>query len=469
MTKVQAFDFSSNGTLEEVVVFVSDPKLISNLEARIGAFVVGTYESDGNDASSTDSTRFSVPINSDLVVKAQRESQEFSLWASPSELAAPDLKVNIGVQSLTVDGQKTKIEKAPIEYRFGVLIRDSNWDGVDTYRIPALARTNAGTLIAAYDARYDDARDLPANIDVAYSRSFDGGKSWEPMRLALDFKGEDEAKEGVGDPSILVDPKTGRIWIAALWAHNGKSLAQSEPGLKLETSGQLVLTYSDDDGATWSEPRNITAEVASGKNWRVLFQGPGSGIVTRKGTLIFPAQFLDENRGFFSTIVWSDDQGETWRVGTGAKRSTCESQVVELNDGSIMINMRNYNVKNYVRSVAITRDYGQTWTQDEETSETLPCPICQASLIRVKSTIDGDDSNLLAFMNPSSSKGRINMTLKLSEDEGKTWPRELTLYRPGCYGYSSIVKINAETIGVLYETAGGLIYQTVKTEDVPKR
>ncbi|MBP5621232.1 MAG: exo-alpha-sialidase [Thermoguttaceae bacterium] len=308
MTKVQAFDFSSNGTLEEVVVFVSDPKLISNLEARIGAFVVGTYESDGNDASSTDSTRFSVPINSDLVVKAQRESQEFSLWASPSELAAPDLKVNIGVQSLTVDGQKTKIEKAPIEYRFGVLIRDSNWDGVDTYRIPALARTNAGTLIAAYDARYDDARDLPANIDVAYSRSFDGGKSWEPMRLALDFKGEDEAKEGVGDPSILVDPKTGRIWIAALWAHNGKSLAQSEPGLKLETSGQLVLTYSDDDGATWSEPRNITAEVASGKNWRVLFQGPGSGIVTRKGTLIFPAQFLDENRGFFSTIVWSDDQ-----------------------------------------------------------------------------------------------------------------------------------------------------------------
>ncbi len=469
-TRIQAFDLEPGDNLEEVVVGISNPRLLVSLEARIGKIVVGRYESQNgfnvDSNASLITTQIPIQIDSELVAQARQESQELSLWAVPSEFAAPDLKIKIGVQSLTFDGSKTPINSEPIEYRFGVLIRDSGWDGVNTYRIPALVRTNAGTLIAAYDARRLNASDLPGNIDVACSRSFDGGKTWKPMQAAIDIKGEDEAKEGVGDPSILVDPQTGRIWIAALWAHNGKSLWQSEPGLKPETSGQLILSYSDDDGATWSEPRNITAEVAPDMNWRILFQGPGSGIVTRKGTLVFPAQYLDENKGFFSTIVWSDDHGETWHVGTGAKRSTCEAQIVELNDGSIMINMRNYGTNVFARSVATTNDFGKTWSQEEEMSQTLPCPICQASLIRVKSTIDGDDSNLLAFMNPNSPKRRINMTLKLSEDEGKTWPRALTLYRPDCYGYSSIVKIDADTIGTLYETAGGLIYQTVKTEDV---
>lgn len=466
-TKVQAFDFSSNGKLEEVVINLSEPKFLRGLEARIGDVVVGSCEVGGtSNLDPNAALQIPIRIDAELAAKALKDSPELSVWASPSEFAAPDIKITIGIQSLTIDGEKRSVEGERIEYRFGVLVREPNWDGVSAYRIPALGRSNTGTLIAVYDARNANPTDLPGDIDVACSRSFDNGKTWEPMQLAIDFKGEDEAKEGVGDPAILVDARTGRIWIAALWAHNGKSLWDSEPGLKLGTSGQLVLAYSDDDGATWSEPRNITADTAPDKDWRVLFQGPGTGIVTRDGKLVFPAQFLDKDKGFFSTIIWSDDRGETWTVGTGAKYSTCESQVVELNDGSIMINMRNFGTKNFARSVAVTNDLGKTWTQHEEMSNDLPCPICQASLIRIKSTLDGDDSNLLAFMNPNSEKARVDMTLKLSEDEGQTWPRSLTLYRPHCYGYSSIVKIDADTIGALYETQGGLIYQTVKTQDV---
>ena len=129
-----------------------------------------------------------------------------------------------------------------------------------------------------------------------------------------------------------------------------------------------------------------------------------------------------------------------------------------------MLNMRNYRVDLRERSVATTSDLGATWTEFK--GEKLPCPICQASIIRVRSKANGDDSDLLAFMNPNSPNSRTDMTIKLSEDEGKTWSRSITIYRPGCCGYSSLVKIDSDTIGAFYETLGGLIYQTVKIDDI---
>ena len=97
--------------------------------------------------------------------------------------------------------------------------------------------------------------------------------------------------------------------------------------------------------------------------------------------------------------------------------------------------------------------------------KTLVEPVCQASLIKVKSTQDGDDANLLAFMNPNSQNRRNFMTVKLSEDEGQTWPRSIMLYAPDGCGYSALAKIDGDTVGALYETSGGLMYQTVKLSD----
>lgn len=468
-TKVQALDISNvSGDLKQVVVNISDPKYLLGVEARIGDIVVGSYEFNGifNVDLNTPTKPTQVPIQIDSISskEALNKSKELSIWTSPSEYAAPDKIIKIGVQSLTAN-RKIIVNGLPLEYRFGSILRDKGWDNVAAYRIPGLVYTPKGTLIAVYDARNNNPYDLPGDIDVACSRSFDKGKTWEPMQIIVDLSGENEKLEGVGDPAILVDDKTGRIWVAALWAHNGKSLAQSAPGLELGTSGQIILVYSDDDGKTWSKPRNITKEVAPDKDWRMFFQGPGSGICTRDGKLIFPAQVFDKAKNFYSTILWSDDSGVSWHIGTSAKDSTCESQVVELNDGSLLLNMRNYNTREFSRSVSVTKDLGKTW-ETHESSGKLLCPICQASLIRVASTKDGDKASLLAFMNPYSSQGRVNMTLQLSEDEGKTWGRSLTLYQPQCFGYSSLAKIDADTIGVLYETQGGLIYQTIKTQDV---
>jgi len=459
-TKVTTLNVKDGASWERVVVEVSNVKLLKRMELRSGELVLGSVEIDGANEGAAEFTF--APTDAANIAKVE-------IWAFASKNAGPGDKVKIAVKEAVAkkaDGKTAAFDAASLEYRFGVLVRDSGWDGVAKYRIPGIVKTLNGTLIAVYDARWNDARDLPANVDVACSRSFDGGKTWEPMQIVIDYDGPDPAKEGVGDPAILVDPKTGRVWVAALWAHNGKSIHASQPGLKIGTSGRLVLSYSDDDGASWSEPVDITNVAAEGENWRILFQGPGCGIATRGGQLVFPAQFIDENGVWFSTLVWSGDGGKSWKAGNGAVKMTCEAQVVELNDGALMLNMRNFEGR--ARSVAVTRDFGETWDEHPTSKKTLVEPICQASLIRFSSTLDGEQSDCLAFMNPNSKSGRVDMTLKLSADEGTTWDRELTLYRPGGWGYSSLVKIDGETVGALYETLGGLIFQTVKIADVPK-
>ncbi|MBR4832736.1 MAG: exo-alpha-sialidase [Thermoguttaceae bacterium] len=459
-TKITTLKVEGGASWERIVVGVSDVKLLKRLELRSGELILGAVKIDGTQGGAAEFRL--TPTDAEKLATVE-------IWAFASKNAGPGDKVKIAVKEAVATaavGKAAAFDATSLEYRFGVLVRDSGWDGVAKHRIPGIAKTLNGTLIAVYDARWKHAGDLPADVDVACSRSFDGGKTWEPMQIAMNFDGPDPAKEGVGDPAILVDPKTGRIWLAALWAHNGKSIRASQPGLKIGTSGRLVLSYSDDDGASWSEPIDVTNEAAAGENWRILFQGPGCGIATRGGQLVFPAQFIDENGVWFSTLVWSGDGGKSWKAGNGAVKMTCEAQVVELNDGSLMLNMRNFEGR--ARSVAVTRDFGETWVEHPTSKKTLVEPICQASLIRFSSTLDGDKGDLLAFMNPNSKNGRLDMTLKLSADEGTTWDRELLLYRPGCWGYSSLVKIDDETIGALYETLGGLIFQTVKIQDVPK-
>jgi sialidase-1 len=401
-----------------------------------------------------------VPLNRPL----SSGVNEIRLLAKPLPGAKLGETVSLAITAITIDGKPQPLQGAVSRQRIAMLLRKPGDDGSKFYRIPGLATSNQGTLLAIYDIRYKHIGDLPADIDVGLSRSTDGGQTWEPMQVLMDIGGND-AKEGVGDPAILVDRKSGRIWVAALWAHNGKSLAASKPGLKLDESGQLVVSYSDDDGKTWSEPRNITAEAAPDKDWRILFNGPGSGIAMRDGTLVFAAQYWDAKNLPHSTILWSRDAGKSWHCGTGAKPDTTEAQVVELDDGSLMLNMRDNHGGS--RSVAVTRDLGQTWTEHPTSRRALPEPVCQASILRIASVKDGAPKSLIAFFNPRSPKGRKDMTLQLSEDEGMTWPRRQLINPAPCWGYSCLTMIDAKTLGVLYETNGGLIFESIEPATVP--
>lgn len=363
--------------------------------------------------------------------------------------------------------------------KFGVALRRHNDDGVHTYRIPGLETTNHGSLIAVYDVRYNNSGDLQNDIDVGMSRSTDGGKTWEPMKIIMDmgnWGGLPGDENGIGDPCILVDRQTGTIWVAALWAHgkhNQRFWLASKPGILPEETGQIMLVKSDDDGLTWSDPVNITSQVKKAE-WRLFLQGPGKGINMQDGTLVFPAQFIDENGVPQSTIIYSRDHGKSWHTGNGAKPETTEAQLIELNNGSIMLNMRdNRNRENKSqsngRAVYITNDLGKTWIEHPTSNNALIEPTCMGSLIKEEFLIDGKLQKVVLFSNPDSKYRRERMTIKISFDDGKNWPSEYSylLDELTGNGYSCLTKIDEKNIGILYEgSQANLVFQIVPIENM---
>lgn len=339
--------------------------------------------------------------------------------------------------------------------RTGVAVRRGGDDRVHTYRIPGLVTTKKGTLIGVYDVRHRGGRDLPGDIDVGMSRSTDKGQTWEPLKIIMDMGRDSQWHyDGIGDPAILVDQNTGTIWVAATWSHGNRSWRGSGPGLTPDETGQLMLVRSDDDGQSWSKPINITKQIKR-PEWCFILQGPGKGITMRDGTLVFAAQYQDppgKNRLPHSTIIYSKDHGQTWKVGKGAFDDTTEAQVVEIEPGTLMLNCR-YNRKS-ARVVMTTTDMGQTWQKHPTSEKALIEPgACMASLIDVNRETGKLGSGWLLFSNPDSLQGRRRITIKASKDQGKSWPDQfrLLLDQETSAGYSCLTMIDENTIGILYE------------------
>jgi sialidase-1 len=379
-----------------------------------------------------------------------------------------DARIDVRIISLrTADGEEIAVaplaDGAPAQ-RLGTAVRRGGEQGVHTSRIPALVRTAKGTLVAAFDLRHRGGGDLPGDIDVGVRRSTDGGKTFGPTILALDM-GAPHDQNGVGDPCLLVDTKTDRVFVFGLWSQGNNGWNGSRAGLDPADTGQLVCAWSDDDGKTWSAPRNLTRALKD-PSWRLFLQGPGSGITTSDGTLAIPAQFRDGDGTPHSTVVWSDDRGETWHVGTGARPKTTESSLVELADGSWMLNMR--DDRGGSRAVATTRDRGQTWTEHPTSRSALPEPVCMASLIRFERGRPGAADDLLLFSNPAVPRApRRQITVRYSADDGMTWSEGLLIDEGQSAGYSSLVQIDADTVGILYECSRAhLAFQALPVADI---
>ncbi len=378
-------------------------------------------------------------------------------------------RIEIKPISIETDGKQISIvQSREIElYRVATPLRDFGDDGVHSYRIPGLVTSTKGTLLAVYDIRRNTSRDLQGDIDVGLSRSTDGGKSWEPMKVIMDMGehgGLPQDQNGIGDPAILVDHETGHIWVAALWLH-GKpgemAWNSSRPGMRPSETGQFVLVKSEDDGLTWSEPMIITDQIKN-PEWNLFFNGPGKGITMKDGTLVFPAQFKDKDQMPHSTIIYSKDKGKTWKVGSGAKSNTTEAQVVELQDGSLMLNMRDN--RGGSRSISITKDLGQTWTEHATSRSALPEPVCMASIIE-----NPYQAGMLLFSNPATEKGRNNITIKASLNDGDSWPEDLqVLLDEGTgWGYSCLTMINEREVGILYESSvANMTFQIIPLNEI---
>ncbi len=315
--------------------------------------------------------------------------------------------------------------------------------GYDNYRIPAVVTSNQGTLLAFCEGRHP-ARSDSWNIDVMMRRSTDGGKSWSNLQALWDDGGN-----WCGNPGTVVDRETGTIWLLMTWSRGDDGEAAIVKGTSKDTC-HVFACSSKDDGVTWSKPAEIT-KTAKDPDWRWYATGPGAGIqVTHgrhKGRLIIPCDHSAPHGGYESHIIYSDDHGGTWKTG-GTIPNFTECEVVERTDGTLLINMRNFDERRKTRGTATSADGGETWSKVTH-DQTLIEPNCQGS-VRRYTTVAKDGKSRVLFSNPASTSQRVRMTVRLSYDEGRTWP-VAKLINAGGSGYSCLTVLPDRTIGLLYE------------------
>ena len=459
---------------------VSNPDMLVGVEVTDTAgFVYYSGEGIKNELNLT------LPIKQELKQGAQ--NLIFTFTGNKNT----DLATSLELESAEVVYANGKAIRVLPDERFvhrpALVLRAAGQDDCDAYRIPGLVTTSSGALIAVYDNRYNNSKDLQEDIDIGMSRSIDGGQTWQPMKVIMDmgeWGGRPESLNGIGDPCVLYDEKNATIWVAALWMSGATEKDMlwwaSKPGMSPEETGQFMISKSTDDGLTWSTPINITGQIKD-PTWQLLLQGPGRGICMKDGTLVFPVQFKKDIGGksmdggqytCHSSIIYSVDGGVNWKIGSGAKTNTTEAQVAELSDGSLMLNMRddrNRMDKSETngRAVAITHNLGETWETHPSSNAALQEPNCMGSLISADIVLNGQMQKVLFFSNPNNKTERTNITIKASTDEGHTWPEshQVELYAPAGFGYSCMTMVDENMVGILYEGVKDLYFQKVPVGD----
>lgn len=324
--------------------------------------------------------------------------------------------------------------------------------GYHTYRIPSAIVTPKGTVLAFCEGRKAGRGDA-GNIDLVLKRSDDGGKTWGMTEVVWD-----DGDNTCGNPCPVVDARTGTVWL--LMTHNlGSDTEAMIVGGKARGSRTPWVTKSDDDGKSWAKPVEITKDVKK-PGWTWYATGPGVGIQLKGGRLLVPCDSKsDGGKARESHVILSDDGGKSWRLGGVVGPMCNESQAVELADGSVMLNMRTY-MGNNRRLVAVSKDGGETFSPRVEDPALIE-PVCQASILR----LPGPGGGIL-FCNPASLR-RERMTVRLSRDEGKTWPVAKVLH-PGPAAYSCLTVLPTGEVGCLYERGDKSPYETITFARFPR-
>jgi sialidase-1 len=345
--------------------------------------------------------------------------------------------------------------------------------GHKLYRIPGIVVTARGSVLAYCEARKYSGLDWD-DIEILMRRSTDGGKTWSAPTGLPRPDGKLER-----NPVALTNPELAKRAPVAKdqIAFNNPVAIVGRQGpvhfLYCVDYGRCFYLRSDDDGVTFSKPLEITSAFEPFRkeyDWKVLATGPAHGIQLKNGRLVVPVWLSratggNAHRPNLMATIYSDDNGKTWHGGDIVSREKephiefNETAIAQLSDGRVMLNIRNTSTRNR-RAIAFSLDGATHWTEpifDEQLKE----PVCMASLCRLseKGKQDRDrllfatPDNLLRFgkpAKPGTMGDRKNLTVKLSYDEGKTWPVSRVL-DPGFSGYSDLAVGPDGTIYCLYE------------------
>lgn len=349
---------------------------------------------------------------------------------------------------------KPMLEKTPV-FPPGMI-------GIARYRIPGIVVTTKGTVLAYCEARRNSSADW-GEIEVHLRRSTDGGKTWqESAHIAHQgtrlegnpHKKKDggEREQTVNNPVAIVDRETGSIEM--LYCIN---------------YARCFSMRSTDDGLTWSTPVEITATFEPFRkhyDWKVIATGPGHGIQMKSGRLVVPIWLAygkeGDHKPSAAATIYSDDHGKTWKAGDlclpneGDLGNPNETMTAELSDGRVMLVAR--SVSQASRKIITTSADGATGWTKSVFHEQLWEPICMASIASHPSkrgTLLFSNPHTLALDKegkpvPAGRGKRENLCIKLSRDDGKTWPVNKVL-DPGKAAYSDLAVLPDGTVLCLYE------------------
>lgn len=399
---------------------------------------------------------FVCPLNGTLA------ADTFYLWitADIAPNAVEGHHIDATLKSVTTDSQTFTIEQGNPDGDREILLarttvyRPSDYNSV-AYRIPAIITTPDGNLLIATDKRKYNDGDLPQDIDILINRSTDGGHTWsEPLTLAQGTG----VNHGFGDCALVRTDDNGGMMAAFV---GGVGLWNSTP----TNPQRSYICTSNDNGITWSTPRDITNYVFGAncvypahRNWRSSFFGSGNGLRTSSGRIMFVAAIRETTAYTLNNyVIYSDDNGETWQCSGRASVGGDEAKVVELADGRILMSIRHENHRWY----NISEDGGVTWQPSTSTWNDIAAPACNGDIIRYTSVNQGFDRNRLLHTVPYGTE-RKDVTMYVSYDEGETWPVSKVLV-PYSAAYSSACILPDGTIGFYVEETypGETGYSTV--------
>ena len=311
------------------------------------------------------------------------------------------------------------------------LFEKSMKEGVSCYRIPSIVTAANGDLVAAIDERVLSCGDLKWNrdINIVVRRSHDNGKTWTGIETVVDFP----LGQSASDPSMVVDKETDEIFLF----YNYMDLDKEKDVYYFH------VVSSRDNGKTWSQPRDITSSLSTDDmKPDFKFITSGRGTCTSDGKLLHT--IVNLKKGLY--VFGSDDHGKTWYFIDHPLTPADETKIIELPDGRWMVSSR-VN-KAGLRYAHVSDDQGHTWTTRPDSA--LTDPGCNGSILAYSSRRQGDDRDRVILSHLADPKDRRNLVVRLSYDNGQTWPYCKTICA-GSAAYSSLTVLDNGDIAIFYE------------------